>query len=138
MNYLKDLQKRIVADWHEWVTYQKVSWIERFRQRRARRDTVRERRMVDAALERAAIKHASDGRTYYIIKDPYGGINELNSHEINQLVRMGVLPKMDYRKRLQESVAIVTKNTVIQIEFNKLKRDGTYNKFSKASGVPGS
>lgn len=81
-NFIKDLIKRVKADWQEWNTYQRIAWVERFRQRRALRDNLRDKRMIDAAIKRAKIKNASDNRTYYILKDRWGGINEINSREL--------------------------------------------------------
>jgi hypothetical protein len=128
MNYLQDLIKRIKADWKEWTTYQKIVWVERFRQRRARRDVLRDQRMIDAALERARLKNASDGRTYYILRDKWGGINELNATEINRLTRMKVLPRMNYLQRVTASIAIVTSNKNTQQDFECIQEKRKNNK----------
>lgn len=123
MNYLQDFITRVKADWKEWTTYQKIAWVERFKQRRAKRDVLRDQRMIDAALERARIKNASDGRTYYILRDKWGGINEVNSAEINFLTRKKAIPRMDYIKRVNASIAIVTSNKNTQRDFDRIQEN---------------
>lgn len=119
MNYLQDFITRVKADWKEWTTYQKITWVERFKQRRARRDVIRDQRMIDAALERARIKNAKDGRTYYILRDKWGGINEVNKYELDLLIHRKVFPKMTYMQRIQNTIAIVTSNKNTQADFDR-------------------
>lgn len=121
MNYLQDLIKRVKADWKEWTTYQKVSWVERFRQRRAKRDAIRDRRMIESAIERAQIKNAKDGRTYYIMRSVTGEINELCSKDIHLLTRLKLLPRMNYLQRLEATIAIVTGNKMTQLNFDRIQ-----------------
>lgn len=124
-NYLQDLIKRVKADWHEWFTFQRVSWIERYRQRRAIRDNIREKRMIDAAVERAKIKNASDRRTYYIMRDKWGGINELNSEDLDRLIRRRIFPRMNYIERLNASITIVTSIRTRQKDFDRIQANKT-------------
>jgi len=127
MNYLQDFITRVKADWKEWTTYQKITWVERFKQRRARRDVIRDQRMIDAALERARIKNAKDGRTYYILRDKWGGINEM-------LTRAKILPRMNYLQRVNASIAIVTSNKNTQRDFDRIqesKKKANKNKEAK-------
>lgn len=121
MNYLQDFITRVKADWKEWTTYQKITWVERFKQRRARRDVIRDQRMIDAALERARIKNAKDGRTYYILRDKWGGINEMDSTIIGKLTRAKILPRMNYLQRVNASIAIVTSNKNTQRDFDRIQ-----------------
>jgi hypothetical protein len=121
MNYLQDFITRVKADWQEWTLYQKIAWVERFKQRRAKRDVLRDQKMIDAALERARIKNAKNNMTYYIMKDKWGGINEINKYELDMLVRRKVFPKMNYMQRLQNSIAIVTSNQYKQKDFNRIQ-----------------
>jgi len=134
MNYLQDFITRVKADWKEWTTYQKISWVERFKQRRARRDVLRDQRMIDAALERARIKNAKDGRTYYILRDKWGGINEMDSTIIGKLTRAKILPRMNYLQRVNASIAIVTSNKNTQRDFDRIqesKKKANKNKEAK-------
>jgi len=127
-NYLQDFLQRVTVDWKEWSTYQKLAWIERFKQRRARRDVLRDQRMIDSAIERAKVKNARDNRTYYIMRNSGGGINEVNSKEIAMLVRLKALPRMNYMQRLEASIAVVTSNRMTQLNYDRLKSNKSKNK----------
>jgi hypothetical protein len=119
MNYLQDFITRVKADWKEWTLYQKIAWVERFRQRRAKRDVLRDQAMIDAALERARIKNAKNHMTYYIMRDKWGGINEVNKYELDLLIHRKVFPKMNYMQRIQNTIAIVTSNKNTQADFDR-------------------
>jgi hypothetical protein len=123
MNYLQDFITRVKADWKEWTTYQKISWVERFKQRRAKRDVIRDQRMIDAALERARIKNVDDHKTYYIMKDKWGGINEINKEQLDKFTRAGIFPKMNYLQRVNASIAIVTSNKNTQRDFDRVQEN---------------
>lgn len=120
-NVIQDLITRVKADWKEWYLYQRLSWVERFRQRRAKRDVIRDQRMIASAIERAKVKNAYDHRTYYILRDRWGGINELNSQEIDMLIRRGVFPRMNYLQKVNASIDIVTSNKNVQRDFDRIK-----------------
>ena len=134
MNYLQDFITRVKADWKEWTLYQKITWVERFKQRRARRDVLRDQRMIDAALERARINNASDHKTYYILRDKWGGINEINKEQLDKFTRAGIFPKMNYLQRVNASIAIVTSNKNTQRDFDRIqesKKKANKNKEAK-------
>jgi hypothetical protein len=134
MNYLQDFITRVRADWKEWTTYQKIAWVERFKQRRARRDVLRDQRMIDAALERARIKNSKNRMTYYILRDKWGGINEINKYELDILIRKKVFPKMNYMQRINACIAIVTSNKNTQRDFDRIqenKKKANKNKEAK-------
>lgn len=133
MNYIQDFITRVKADWKEWTLYQKIAWVERFKQRRARRDVLRDQRMIDAALERARVKNAKNKMTYYIMKDKWGGINEINKYELDMLVRRKVFPKMNYMQRLQNSIAIVTSNRYMQMDFDRKQANKPNNQYNEQS-----
>lgn len=137
-NFIKDLIKRVKADWQEWNTYQRIAWVERFRQRRALRDNLRDKRMIDAAIERAKIKNASDNRTYYILRDRWGGINEINSRELALLTRRKVFKKMNYMERLNASIAIITSNRYTQKDFDRIQRNKNKSNEQHHQGTAGS
>lgn len=129
-DFFQDLGKRIKADWHEWSMYQRIVWVERFKQRRARRDTLREKNLIDAAIERARLKNADDHKTYYIIRDQWGGINELNNEEIANLTRKKILPRMNYLQRITEAIAIVTSNRYDQLNFDRKHKNQKHDEQS--------
>ena len=134
MNYLQDFITRVKADWKEWTTYQKISWVERFKQRRAKRDVIRDQRMIDAALERARIKNSKNRMTYYIMRDKFGYINEINKYELDILIRKKRFMKMNYLQRVNASIAIVTSNKNTQRDFDRIqesKKKANKNKEAK-------
>lgn len=106
----KNLITRIQIDWQEWRNYKTSMW-----------NVKRDNRMIARAKQRAKTKNAKDGRTYYILRDVRGGINEFNSTDIKYWSRIGILPRMDHAKRLESSLGIVTSNTEILDQYSKLQ-----------------
>ena len=106
----KNLIKRIQIDWQEWRSYKTSVW-----------NVKRDNRMIERAKQRARLKNAKDGRTYYILRDVRGGINEFNSTDIKYWSGVGVIPKMDYAKRLESSLGIITSNPKRLSQYTKLQ-----------------
>ena len=71
MGIFTDIKKRIEIDWIEWKNYKISLW-----------NVKRDRRLIERAIKRARIKNASDGKTYYVLRDVTGGINEFNSSDV--------------------------------------------------------
>jgi hypothetical protein len=109
-NILNDLWKRIVIDYKEWRMYQRSLY-----------DVKRDRKAINRALMRARIKNKKDGRTYYILRDVMGGINELNRNELEYFTRKRLFKKMNYLQRLKNAIAIVTSNKIIQEHYNEIQ-----------------
>lgn len=114
----KKIAPKIVIQWQEWRAYQTSIW-------NVRRDS----KAILRAMARAKEKNARDGRTYFIFRDKYGGINEFNKDDYEFWTRHNppLLDKMDYMKRLEKAIAIVTSRKFIQEQYNQvqLKKEGT-------------
>lgn len=108
MGIFMDIKKRIEIDWIEWKNYKISLW-----------NVKRDRRLIERAIKRARIKNASDGKTYYVLRDVTGGINEFNSSDVRYWTRVGMLPKMDINKRLTEALAIVTSSSITRNTYTK-------------------
>jgi hypothetical protein len=108
-NIVKDLIQRIKIDWQEWRAYRASYW-------NVRRDT----KAVNRAITRAKEKNFSDGKTYYIMKDRFGGINELNSGELLFFTRKGMFSKDQYDRRFEQAIDIVTSNQRIRDQYYRI------------------
>lgn len=107
-NIIKDFIQRIKIDYQEWRMYQRTVW-----------DVKRDNKAIRRAIARAEEKNYSDNKTYYIVKDRLGGINELNSAEFLYFTRKGLFKKDQYRNRFEHAIYIVTSNTKIRNQFKK-------------------
>lgn len=114
-NVITDFKDRLKIDYTEWRNYLISKW-----------NVKREKRLIRRAMHRAQEKNYSDGRTYYILKDKQGGINEFNSSDIKFWTKYNVLDKMDLLQRLEKSIAVVTSNKNILNQYNQiqLKKEG--------------
>jgi hypothetical protein len=108
-NIFKDFITRIKIDWQEWRLYQRSLY-------NVRRDT----KAVNRAIQRAREKNFSDGKTYYIVKDKFGGINELNSDELLFFTRKGMFTREQYDNRFKYAIDIVTSNTKVRNQYYKI------------------
>lgn len=114
-NIFRDFIERVKIDWKEWRAYKRSMY-----------DVNRDQRLMKRALKRARVKNAEDGKTYWIFKDQWGGINEVNNDEFDQLVRLKYLKPMNFLEKMKFAKAIVTSNKSIreqytQIQLNKEK-----------------
>ncbi len=82
-------------------------------------DVKRDNKAIRRAIARAEEKNYSDNKTYYIVKDRLGGINELNSAQFLYFTRKGLFTKEQYRNRFEHAIYIVTSNTKIRNQFKK-------------------
>jgi hypothetical protein len=82
-----------------------------------------ESKAIKRAMNRARDKNADNGRTYFIMRDNFGGINELNRDELDYWTRHKppLFPKMNYMERLEKSIAIVTSRRFIQEQYNQVQ-----------------
>jgi len=115
-NIFKEFWKRIVIDWQEWVSYQKSIY-------NVHRDT----KAINRAINRAREKNYSDGKTYYIMRDRLGAINELNSDELLFFTRKGLFTKEQYNKRFEYAIDIITSNKKIRDQYYKIHHDNENN-----------
>ena len=105
-NFFVTLWTRIKIDWIEWRAYTQSIW-----------NIKRDKKAINRAIERARIKNSSDGRTYYILKNVFGGFDEVNSNDLRNLRRRRVkyFPRyQDYNVMIRECFAIVTSNEVVR------------------------
>lgn len=107
-NILTLFKQKITIDYQEWRSYMISKW-----------NVQRDNRMIDRAVKRARMKNKEDGRTYYIMKDLLGGINELNRSELVFFKNKGLFTADDYKFRLERAIAIVTSN---KVEFKQYKQ----------------
>jgi len=107
-NILNDLKQKILIDYQEWRGYVISKW-----------NVSRDQRLIRRSIARARAKNKTDGRTYYIMRDRLGGINELNREQISYFQRSGLFSKEDYDRRLERAIAIVTSN---KVEFNQYQQ----------------
>ena len=77
--------------------------------------------MIRRATSRAKEKNSEDGRTYYGLRDVFGDVNEFNSDDIAFWTSRGVLPKMDYLKRLRSSFFLVTSNPKVLDQYSQIQ-----------------
>lgn len=113
-NVIKDFGQRIKTDYEEWRSFLISKW-------NVRRDA----RQVKRAKARARIKNKYDGKTYYIMMDRFGGINELNREQLIFFMDRGVFTKDQYKRRLFHALAIITSNKseLIQYEQQQLLKE---------------
>jgi len=109
-NIFSDFRNKIAKDYYEWWSYLVSFW-----------NVQTDNRRIKRALKRGRIKNAGDKRTYYILRDKTGGINELNKSEINMLVKAGIFAKRSHMQIISDAIDIVCKNSQIQEEFNQEK-----------------
>lgn len=109
---LNILAPRIAVDWAEWRAFRESIW-----------NVKRDNRLVRRALRRARRKHFDDRKTYYIIRDKFGGINELTREQLDFFTKRGLFVKMNYMQRLSASIDIVSNNTSIKQTFAKIKSE---------------
>lgn len=106
MNYFKDLLTRIKIDWQEWVAYQHSVW-----------NVKRDKKAIERAINRAILKNKNDGRTYYILKNIYGGFDEVNSNDLKNLraKKVPYFPRyQDYNTMIRECFAVITSNLTVR------------------------
>jgi hypothetical protein len=115
-NIFKDLIQRIKIDWQEWRAYRASYW-------NVRRDT----KAVNRAITRAKEKNFSNGKTYYIMRDKFGGINELNSDELLFFTRKGMFSKDQYDRRFEQAIDIVTSNQHIRNQYYRIHHNTETN-----------
>lgn len=106
---LKEIWIRIKTDWVEWVEYRKSVY-------NVRRDN----KAIKRAIQRAIEKNFTDGKTYYIMKDCLGGINELNSDQLLWFTRKGLFTRDQYDNRFKHAIDIITSNKHIRDQYYKI------------------
>ena len=107
-NIISLLKQKITVDYQEYRSYLISKW-----------NVERDNKMIRRAVKRARMKNKEDGRTYYIMKDCLGGINELNRSELVFFRNKGLFSNEDYKYRLERAIAIVTSN---KVEFKQYKQ----------------
>ena len=115
-NIFKDFIKRVKIDYQEWRAYQRSVW-------NVHRDT----KAINRAIKRAREKNNSDGKTYYVMRDCLGGINELNSDELLFFTRKGLFTKEQYDKRFEHAIDIITSNKKIRDQYYKIHHNNENN-----------
>lgn len=110
MNLFKLLLKKIKIDWQEYKNYRISLW-----------NVMRDKRLTKRAINRARIKNSQNGKTYYILRDRFGGINELTKEELAFFTRIGYFKKMNYLERLKESIAIITSDPIIRDQYTQVQ-----------------
>lgn len=111
-NIFKDLVTRIKIDYKEWRAYQRSIW-----------DVRREKKLIQRAIIRAREKNFTNGKTYYIVRDRLGGINELNSDEFLFFTRKGLFTKEYYYNRFEHAIDIVTSNKRIRDQYYQIHQN---------------
>ena len=111
-NIFKDYWQKVVRDYYEYWSYLVSIW-----------NVQSDDRLIRRAKLRAKIKNANDNRTYYILRDKTGGINELNKSEINMLVRAGVFIRRSHIQILHDAISIVTNNNQVKEEYAKISAE---------------
>ena len=112
-NVFNEFLTRVREDWRDWRAY-KVSM----------RNVRYEGRAIQRALNRAMVKNAKNSRTYYILKDKVGGINEFSRDDIIFWAtkhKPALIANMSYMERLNVALAIVTSNKAIQEQYNQIQ-----------------
>lgn len=107
-NIFTDTWARLKIDYQEYRNYLTSIW-------NVRRDN----KAIRRAMRRAKEKNFNDGRTYYIMRDRFGGINELNSAQLLYFTRHGLFTKEQYDKRFEHAIAIVTSSKRIREQYNQ-------------------
>ncbi len=115
-NIFKDLIERIKIDFQEWRMYQRSAW-----------DVKRERKAIQRAIARAREKNFSDGKTYYVMRDKFGGINELNSDQLRWFTSRGVFTSEQYKNRFKHAIDIVTSNKHVRDQYYKVHHNTENN-----------
>ena len=123
-NIIKDFIQRIKIDYQEWRMYQRTVW-----------DVKRDNKAIRRAIARAEEKNYSDNKTYYIVKDRLGGINELNSAQFLYFTRKGLFTKDQYKNRFEHAIYIVTSNTKIRNQFKNVKPNNEQTNAGKNRNV---
>lgn len=107
-NILSLFKQKITVDYQEYRSYLISKW-----------NVQRDNKMIHRAIKRAKMKNKEDGRTYYIMKDCMGGINELNRSQLVFFKNKGLFSADDFKFRLERAIAIVTSN---KVEFKQYKQ----------------
>lgn len=89
-------KQKISIDYQEWKAWLISKW-----------NVQRDSRDIRRAIRRAKMKAKNDHKTYYIMRDKLGGINELNRDELKFFKARGVFWHEDLIKRLERAIAIV-------------------------------
>lgn len=89
-------KQKISIDYQEWKAWLISKW-----------NVQRDSRDIRRAIRRAKMKAKNDHKTYYIMRDKLGGINELNRDELKFFKARGVFWQEDLIKRLERAIAIV-------------------------------
>ena len=111
--FFYNASERIRIDWQEYRLYRISIY-------NVRRDN----KAIRRAMNRAREKNLNDGRTYYILRDKLGGINEFNSSDLAYWSirhRPAIVAKMDFLERLKRSYGIVTCNQNIQKQYDQIQ-----------------
>lgn len=112
-NFFKELVTRYKNDWQDWRAY-KVSM----------RNVRLESKAIARAMNRAREKNSSNGRTYYILRDKFGGINEFNRDDIifwSLKHKPALIDNMSYLERINAALGIVTSNKHIQAQYDQVQ-----------------
>lgn len=89
-------KQKVSIDYQEWKAWLISKW-----------NVQRDGRDIRRAIRRAKMKAKNDHKTYYIMRDKLGGINELNRSELNFFKSRGLFWGEDCKKRFDRSIAIV-------------------------------
>ena len=115
-NIFKDFITRVEIDWREWRAYQRSIW-----------DVRRDKKAIKRAIIRAREKNFSDRKTYYIMKDRLGGINELNSDQLLWFTRKGLFTREQYDNRFKHAIDIITSNKRIRDQYYQIHHNNENN-----------
>lgn len=107
---IKDLVTRIKIDWQEYRLYRQSVY-----------NVKRDQKLINRAIERAKMKNGKDGKTYYIMRDKLGGINELNNKQLDFFTRQKLFKKMNYLQRLESAIGLVTSNKVLLDHYTQIQ-----------------
>lgn len=125
-NVFKYLWTRTKSDWVDFWDFKTVEHREKRAAKVAKFNVKQDRKLIEQAKQRAQIKNEGNNKTYYIMKDKFGGINEMTNDELDFFTRKGLFPKMDYLKRLEVCLGVVTSNEILQKQYTQiqLKKEG--------------
>lgn len=107
-NIFTDVWTRLKIDYQEYRNYLISIW-----------NVKRDNKAIRRAMRRAEEKNLLDGRTYYIMRDRFGGINELNSAQLLYFTRKGLFTKDQYKRRFDHAIAVVTSNKKIREQYHQ-------------------
>jgi len=112
-NIFTDFAKRISIDYTEYRNFLISYW-----------NVKRDAKAIARAMKRAKLKNKTDNRTYYILKDKTGGINEFTKDDAyywSRVHRPAILAPMNYIERLTASIGLVTSNQQIMEQYAQIQ-----------------